>query len=112
MAASTLAAPVNDCAPSCLVSDPNCSEMTAPNGIATSAVGRIGDAGDEPGLLDELPELERAANAPRTDGDGEREQVPGLASAHGDGRWSSGRSPLRGSGRVARPYRPAAGSPS
>ena len=39
--ASTLAAPVKDSAPSWRVSEPNCSEITAPNGIATSAVGRI-----------------------------------------------------------------------
>ena len=39
--ASTLAAPVNDSAPSCWVSEPTCSVITAPNGIATSAVGRI-----------------------------------------------------------------------
>src|SRR6266516_632439 len=41
MMASTLAAPVNDCAPSCRVRLPSCRAMTAPNGIATSAVGRI-----------------------------------------------------------------------
>ncbi len=39
--ASTLPAPVYDCAPSCFASEPNCIEMTAPNGIATNAVGRI-----------------------------------------------------------------------
>ncbi len=37
--ASTLAAPVNDCAPICTVSEPSCSAITAPNGIATSAAG-------------------------------------------------------------------------
>lgn len=41
MMASTLAAPVNDCAPICVVRDPMCSAMTAPNGIDTRAVGRI-----------------------------------------------------------------------
>ena len=41
MIASTLAAPVKDCAPICVVSEPRCSAMTAPNGIETSAVGRI-----------------------------------------------------------------------
>ncbi len=39
--ASTLAPPVNDSAPSCLVSDPTCSAITAPNGIDTRADGRI-----------------------------------------------------------------------
>jgi hypothetical protein len=39
--ASTLAAPVNDSAPSCWVSEATCSVITAPNGIDTSAVGRI-----------------------------------------------------------------------
>src|SRR3954451_16567566 len=39
--ASTDAEPVKDCAPSCRVSDPSCRAMTAPKGIATSAVGRI-----------------------------------------------------------------------
>jgi len=41
MIARTLAAPVNDCAPICRVSEPTCRAMTAPNGIETSAVGRI-----------------------------------------------------------------------
>ena len=39
--ASTEAAPVNDCAPSWRTSEPSCSAMTAPNGIDTSAAGRI-----------------------------------------------------------------------
>jgi hypothetical protein len=39
--ASALAAPVNDCAPICWVNEPSCNAMTAPNGIDTSAVGRI-----------------------------------------------------------------------
>jgi hypothetical protein len=39
--ASALAAPVKDCAPICRVSEPSCKVMTAPNGIATSAVGRM-----------------------------------------------------------------------
>ena len=39
--ARTEAEPVKDCAPSCRVSEPSCSAMTAPNGIATSAVGKI-----------------------------------------------------------------------
>ena len=39
--ASALAAPVNDCAPICAVSEPSWSAITAPNGIATSAVGRM-----------------------------------------------------------------------
>ena len=39
--ARTEAAPVNDCAPSCRVSEPSCRAITAPNGIDTSAVGRI-----------------------------------------------------------------------
>ena len=39
--ASTDADPVKDWAPSCRVSEPSCSAMTAPKGIATSAVGRI-----------------------------------------------------------------------
>ena len=39
--ASTEAAPVNDWAPSCRVSEPSCRAITAPNGMATSAVGRI-----------------------------------------------------------------------
>ena len=32
---------MNDWAPSWRVSEPSCSAMTAPNGMATSAVGRI-----------------------------------------------------------------------
>ncbi len=39
--ASTDADPVKDCAPSWRVREPSCSAITAPNGIATSAVGRI-----------------------------------------------------------------------
>ena len=39
--ASTDADPVNDCAPSWRVSDPSWRAMTAPKGIATSAVGMI-----------------------------------------------------------------------
>ena len=39
--ASPLAAPVNDCAPICWVSEPTCIASTAPNGIATNAVGKI-----------------------------------------------------------------------
>ena len=39
--ASTAAEPVNDWAPNCLIRPPTCSAMTAPNGIATSAVGMI-----------------------------------------------------------------------
>ena len=39
--ASTEAAPENDWAPSCRVRLPICSAMTAPNGMETSAVGRI-----------------------------------------------------------------------
>ena len=39
--ASTAAEPVNDCAPNCLIRPPTCSAMTAPNGIATRAVGMI-----------------------------------------------------------------------
>ena len=39
--ARTDAAPVNDWAPSWRTRDPSCSEMTAPNGIETSAAGRI-----------------------------------------------------------------------
>ena len=39
--ASTDAEPVNDWAPNCLISPPTCSAMTAPKGIATSAVGMI-----------------------------------------------------------------------
>ena len=31
--ASTLAEPVNDCAPNCLVRVPSCSAITAPNGM-------------------------------------------------------------------------------
>jgi len=41
MMAKTLAAPVNDCAPSWRVSEPSCSAITAPKGMATSAVGRM-----------------------------------------------------------------------
>src|SRR3954451_20108521 len=41
MTDSTLAAPVNDCAPSWRVRLPSCRAMTAPNGMLTSAVGRI-----------------------------------------------------------------------
>ncbi len=39
--ASTAAEPVNDCAPNCLIRPPTCSAMTAPNGIATNAVGMM-----------------------------------------------------------------------
>src|SRR5512139_621259 len=39
--ASTAAEPVKDCAPNCLISPPTCSAMTAPNGMATRAVGMI-----------------------------------------------------------------------
>ena len=39
--ASTAAEPVKDWAPNCLIRPPTCSAMTAPNGIATSAVGTI-----------------------------------------------------------------------
>ena len=39
--ASTEAEPVKDWAPNCLISPPTWSAMTAPNGIATSAVGMI-----------------------------------------------------------------------
>src|SRR4051794_8263663 len=39
--ASTAADPVNDWAPNCLMSPPTCRAMTAPNGIATSAVGTM-----------------------------------------------------------------------
>ena len=39
--ASTDAEPVNDWAPNCLMRPPTCSAMTAPNGIATRAVGMI-----------------------------------------------------------------------
>src|SRR5690606_16705143 len=38
---STDAEPVNDCAPNCWISPPTCSAITAPNGMATSAVGTI-----------------------------------------------------------------------
>ena len=39
--ASTAAEPVKAWAPNCLISPPTCSAITAPNGIATSAVGMI-----------------------------------------------------------------------
>ena len=39
--ASTDAEPVNDCAPNCLIRLPTWSAMTAPNGMATRAVGMI-----------------------------------------------------------------------
>src|SRR6188472_4213402 len=39
--ASTAAEPVNDWAPNCLIRPPTWSAMTAPNGMATSAVGMI-----------------------------------------------------------------------
>src|SRR6478672_904741 len=39
--ASTAADPVNDWAPNCLIRPPTCSAITAPNGMATSAVGMI-----------------------------------------------------------------------
>ena len=39
--ASTEAEPVKDWAPNCLIRPPTCSAMTAPKGIATSAVGMI-----------------------------------------------------------------------
>ena len=39
--ARTAAEPVNACAPNCLIRPPTCSAITAPNGIATSAVGMI-----------------------------------------------------------------------
>ena len=38
---STATAPVKDCAPICLVRLPTCSASTAPNGMETSAVGRM-----------------------------------------------------------------------
>ena len=41
MTASVLAAPENDWAPNCRISDPSCSEMTEPNEIDTSAAGRM-----------------------------------------------------------------------
>jgi len=39
--ASTAAEPTNDCAPNCCTRLPVCSATTAPNGIATRAVGMI-----------------------------------------------------------------------
>jgi len=39
--ASTDAEPVKDWAPNCAIRPPTCSAMTAPNGMATSAVGTI-----------------------------------------------------------------------
>ena len=39
--ASTEAEPVNDWAPNCLIRPPTWSAMTAPNGMATRAVGMI-----------------------------------------------------------------------
>ena len=39
--ARTAAEPVKDWAPNCLISPPTCSAITAPNGMATSAVGMI-----------------------------------------------------------------------
>ena len=39
--ASTAADPVNDWAPNCLIRPPTWSAMTAPNGMATRAVGMI-----------------------------------------------------------------------
>ena len=41
MTASTEAEPVKDWAPNCLIRPPTWSAMTAPNGMATSAVGTI-----------------------------------------------------------------------
>ena len=76
--ASTRAAPVNDCAPSWRTSEPSCSAITAPNGIETSAAGRIDHAGDEPGLLDQLAQLERrGAAAERATSSAEGEEVAG-----------------------------------
>ena len=78
MTASTLAAPVNDCAPICTVSEPSCSAITAPNGIATSAAGSTETLGDEPELLDQLAQLERALEGQPDDLEAEREQLPDL----------------------------------
>src|SRR5699024_9626257 len=39
--ASTAAEPVKDCAPNCLIRPPTCSAITAPKGMATSAVGMM-----------------------------------------------------------------------
>ena len=73
--ASTEAEPVKDWAPNCLISPPTCSAMTAPNGMATSAVGHDRDRGDEPRLLDELTQLERSPEERPEHVEGEGEEV-------------------------------------
>ena len=61
--ASTLAAPVNDCAPICIVSEPSCSAITAPKGIATSAAGSTDTLTTNQNCSIELAELERPPEA-------------------------------------------------
>ena len=75
--ASTDAEPVNDCAPNCLIRLPTWSAITAPNGMATMAVGHDRHRGDEPRLLDELTRLERALEQVARDVEAEREELPG-----------------------------------
>ena len=88
--ASTAAEPVNDCAPNCLIRPPTWSAMTAPNGMATSAVGMIVTDGDEPGLLEELAGLEGTPEQPAADVEAEGEELARGPDRREDARCGRG----------------------
>ena len=83
--ASTAAEPVKDWAPNCLIRPPTCSAMTAPNGMATSAVGMIVTLATNQACW----RNSRSWNGRRTERpggvEGEREQRAGVLQRGGGG---------------------------
>ncbi len=75
--ASTAAEPVNDWAPNCLIRPPTCRAMTAPNGIDDKCGRDDRHLDDEPGLEEELLQLERSPEQRDDDVEREGEQVAG-----------------------------------
>ena len=94
--ASTAADPVNDWAPNCLIRPPTWRAMTAPNGMATRAVGMIVTEAMNQACWRNSRSWKGRRNRPRHDVEPEREELargPDRARAPGeevDGMDSSG----------------------
>ena len=84
--ASTDAEPVNDWAPNCLIRPPTWSAITAPNGIATSAVGMIVTEAMNQACWRNSRVWNGRRNSPRADVESEGEELAGGA----DGRERAG----------------------
>ena len=73
--ARTDAEPVNDCAPNCLISPPTWRAMTAPNGIATRAVGMIVTEAMNQACWTNSRNWNGRRKSPRPDVEAEREEL-------------------------------------